>query len=118
MPSFPNPFAGNVDRKISKPELIQALRVDIAGELEAIFLYESHALATDDPLVKKVLMDIRDEEKEHCGELYKLMKYLDPELSQLMMNGDEEVKEMMEELGIKDEEAETESGSVGSLIED
>lgn len=118
MPNFPNPFAGNVDRKISKPELIQALRVDIAGELEAIFLYESHALATDDPLVKKVLMDIRDEEKEHCGELYKLMRYLDPELAGFMEEGDNEVKEMMEELGIADVEATAEAGSVGSLIED
>lgn len=117
MPNFPNPFAGNVDRKISKPELIQALRIDIAGELEAIFLYESHALATDDPLVKKVLMDIRDEEKEHCGELYKLMRYLDPDLAGLMAEGDSEVKEMMEELGIVDAEADTEVGSVGSLIE-
>ena len=119
MPSFANPFAGNVDRKISKPELIQALRIDIAGELEAIFLYESHALATDDPLVKKVLMDIRDEEKEHCGELYKLMRYLDPDLADLMMEGEGEVKEMMEELGIEDKEelAEPTSASVGSLIE-
>ena len=38
MPSFPNPFAGNVDRKMTNAELMQALRIDIAGELEAIFL--------------------------------------------------------------------------------
>ncbi len=118
MPSFANPFAGNVDRKISKPELIQALRLDIAGELEAIFLYEAHALATEDPLVKKVLMDIRDEEKQHCGELYRLMRYLDPELAELMMDGETEVKEMMEELGIEDDEEEVAPESVGSLIED
>ena len=37
MPSFPNPFAGNVDRKMTNTELMQALRIDIAGELEAIF---------------------------------------------------------------------------------
>ena len=34
MPDFPNPFSGNVDRKVNKEELVQALRVDIAGELE------------------------------------------------------------------------------------
>lgn len=118
MPNFPNPFVGNVERQLTREELIQGLRIDIAGELEAIFLYEAHALATDDPLVKKVLMDIRDEEKEHCGELYKLMKHLDPDLATLMMNGETEVKEMMEELGIEDEEAEEAPPSVGSLIED
>ncbi|MDR0852407.1 MAG: demethoxyubiquinone hydroxylase family protein [Clostridiales Family XIII bacterium] len=101
MPSFADPFSGNVDRKISKNELIQALRVDIAGELEAIYLYEAHALATDDPLVKKVLMDIRDEEKEHCGELLTLMKRLDPALPGFLDEGEGEVKEMLENLGIE-----------------
>lgn len=43
MPSFPNPFAGNVDRKMTNTELMQALRIDIAGELEAIFLYDARA---------------------------------------------------------------------------
>ena len=50
MPSFANPFAGNVDRKMTNEELMQALRLDIAGELEAIYLYESHYLATDNPV--------------------------------------------------------------------
>ena len=45
MPSFPNPFAGNVDRKMTNTELMQALRIDIAGELEAIFLYDAHYLS-------------------------------------------------------------------------
>ena len=102
MPNFPNPFQGNVDRKISKEELIQALRVDIAGELEAIFLYDAHVMATTDPLVKKVLSDIRDEEKQHCGELMALLRYLEPEIEELLANGASEVKEMMEELGIKE----------------
>ena len=37
MPSFANPFNANVQRKVSKEELIQAIRLDIAGELEAIY---------------------------------------------------------------------------------
>lgn len=49
MPNFANPFQGNVDRKLTNAELMQALRLDIAGELEAIFLYDAHYLATDDP---------------------------------------------------------------------
>ena len=40
MPNFANPFQGNVNRKLTKEELIQAVRLDIAGELEAIYLYD------------------------------------------------------------------------------
>ena len=79
MASFANPFVGNIPRKITKEELIQALRVDLAGELEAIFLYDAHVQATDDPVAKKVLADIRDEEKAHVGELMTLLQHLDPE---------------------------------------
>ena len=52
MPSFANPFQANVDRKISMEELIQAVRLDIAGELEAIYLYDAHVQATDNELAK------------------------------------------------------------------
>ncbi len=52
MPSFGDPFAGNVERRLSKGELIQAVRLDIAGELEAIYLYDAHVMATDDAVVE------------------------------------------------------------------
>ena len=100
MPSFANPFAGNVDRKMTNAELMQALRLDIAGELEAIYLYESHYLATDDPAAKAVLGDIRDEEKAHMGELITLMRHLDPKEPEFFLDGEGEVKEMLEDLGI------------------
>lgn len=73
MPSFGNPFAGNVERKLTKGELIQAVRLDIAGELEAICLYDVHVQATDDIVAQTVLADIRDEEKAHIGELMTLL---------------------------------------------
>lgn len=118
MPSFANPFSGNIDRKIGKTELLQALRVDIASELEAIYLYDAHATATDDPVAKKVLSDIRDEEIEHCGELFALMRYLDPTVADLMLSGESEVKEMMAELGIATDTIQDVDTSVGSLIDD
>lgn len=101
MPSFANPFAGNVNRKMTNEELMQALRLDIAGELEAIYLYESHYLATDDPVAKAVLADIRDEEKAHMGELITLMRHLDPKETELFLEGEEEVLEELSELGIE-----------------
>ncbi|MCL2149182.1 MAG: demethoxyubiquinone hydroxylase family protein [Methanomassiliicoccaceae archaeon] len=98
MPSFADPFVGNFDRKMTDQELANAIRLDIAGELEAIYLYDAHAAATDNPLAKKVLMDIRDEEKEHMGELLTLLIHLDPKEKELFEHGEGEVKEMMEEL--------------------
>ena len=59
MPNFANPFQGNVERKLTKQELIQAVRLDIAGELEAIYLYDAHVQATDNVIAKKVISDIR-----------------------------------------------------------
>ncbi|MEY8355163.1 demethoxyubiquinone hydroxylase family protein [Lachnospiraceae bacterium 54-53] len=100
MPAFGNPFQGNVERKMTKEELIQAIRLDIAGELEAIYIYDAHVQATDDEIAKKVISDIRDEEKAHVGELMTLLRILDPKEAELFVSGEDEVKEMLEDLGI------------------
>lgn len=124
MPNFANPFQGNVNRKITKEELIQAIRLDIAGELEAIFVYDAHVQATDDPLAKKVIGDIRDEEKAHVGELMTLLRVLDPQEAEHFESGEGEVKEMLEALGLgkAEEDKSTKSlrpqSTVGSLIKD
>ena len=118
MPSFANPFNCNIDRKITNVELMQALRLDIAGELEAIFLYDAHYHATDDPIAKKILADIRDEEKAHIGELMTLMRHLDPKESEFFLEGESEVKEMLEELGITERAIpEADGPTVGSLLD-
>jgi len=114
MPAFANPFTGNVERKISKQELIQAIRLNIAAELEAIFIYDAHVQATDDEFAKKVLSDIRDEEKAHVGELMTLLRHLDPTETDFFLEGEAEVKEMMEELGIK--KSLNPGATVGSLL--
>jgi len=120
MPSFGNPFSANVERKITKEELIQAIRLDIAGELEAIYIYDAHVQATDDPIAKKVLADIRDEEKAHVGELMALLRILDPREGELFADGEEEVREMLNELGIEEANLDEVAGNiktVGSLLE-
>lgn len=116
MASFANPFAGNVPKKLTKEELIQAVRLNIAGELEAIYIYDAHVQAIDDPVAKKVIADIRDEEKAHVGELMTLLKYLDPEEAVHFAEGEEEVKEMLEELNISNPSYATKTNTVGSLI--
>lgn len=113
MAEFANPYQGNCERKMTKEELIQALRIDIAAELEAMFLYEAHAMATDDALVKKALIDIRDEEQQHVGELLALLRYLDPAVAGLLVEGQGEVREMMESLGMKPDEIDKATGPIG-----
>lgn len=118
MPNMPNPFAANLSgRTLSKYDLIQAVRTDIIGELEAIFLYDAHANSTDDPVAKGVLSDIRDEERVHCGELYALLTYLDPKEAEHLAAGQTEVRELMEELGLTPGggSAGTAGATVGSL---
>jgi rubrerythrin len=86
-----NPFVANVPREISEEELAQALRVDIAGELEAIIGYEAHATATTDDRVKKVLYHIADEERKHVGELQELLYMLSPKEKQYVEEGRMEI---------------------------
>ncbi len=119
MPAFANPFQANVQRKMTKEELIQAIRLDIAGELEAIYLYDAHVQATDNELAKKVSADIRDEEKAHVGELTTLLYALDPVEAELFTSGAGEVQEMMEDLGISSPAAKAAAPkTVGSLLKD
>lgn len=56
----------------------QNCREDIIGELQAITQYENHYMATDDPIAKRTILDIMDEEKVHVGQLFGLLFMLDP----------------------------------------
>lgn len=82
-----NPFVANVPRMMSSEELAQAIRVDIAGELEAIIGYEAHAMATNDQRIKKVLYHISDEERKHVGELQQLLYMISQKDSQFIEEG-------------------------------
>ena len=100
MPEFVNPFSGKIpERKLSKGELIRALRLNLAAEHEAVHLYMAHADATDDPLAKKVLIDIANEERVHAGEFTRLIQLLSGDEDDFLAEGAEEVNEMAEELG-------------------
>lgn len=102
MPEFGHPFSGLAnDRKLTKPELIRAIRFMIAAEYEAIQLYMQLAESTDDKLAKEVLVDIADEERVHAGEFLRLLHHLEPEERELYDEGAEEVEEMMGKKGKK-----------------
>lgn len=94
MPDFTNPFSGMVPRQMTKSELIRALRMNLSAEEDATSLYLAHADATDDPLAKKVLIDIANEERVHVGEFQELIRRLAPDEDQYLDAGAAEVAEM------------------------
>ncbi len=93
---FSNPFGTMVPRKMNATELARAIMQDIAAELDAIALYQAHIDATDDERVKKVLAHIRDDEKEHAGELLALLEILDPKQAEYIKKGKVEIAELLE----------------------
>lgn len=60
-------------------ETLRALRLDLAAELDAINLYQSHIEAISDPHVQAVLARIRDDEKEHVAQLMSVLHIIDVE---------------------------------------
>jgi rubrerythrin len=75
---------------MNKVETINGIRLDLEKEQDAISTYTSQASKTKDKRVKKVLLDIADEERVHVGELTKLLSILDDECK-YMHEGMEEV---------------------------
>jgi rubrerythrin len=98
MADFVNPYSQmNPERKFTRTELIRALRLDIAAEEEAASLYEAHAEMTDDPKVKKVLLDVAKEERVHVGEFQQLVNDLSEDEEELLDKGKKEVEELSDE---------------------
>jgi rubrerythrin len=113
MPDFVDPFTGRVPKsKLTKDELIRAIRLDIAAEHEAIHLYTSHAEAIDDPVARKVLLDIANEERVHIGEFERLLEILTGDEQEFRAEGRDEVDEMVRGLMAEGVEEEV---TVGSL---
>ena len=79
--------------KLTDRELTRAIRDAIIAELGAIKQYETVVDATDNSEVKKVLQSISDEEKNHIGELQKLLSELLPDEQELLDDGAKEVEE-------------------------
>lgn len=97
MPHFENSCnVMHCGRKLTKEEVIRAIRYNIAAEYEAAQLYEQVVESTDNELVKKVLLDITDEERVHAGELLKLLITICPDEAKHYAEGAKEVEEMIE----------------------
>lgn len=74
----------NIDKEI--------LRVGMIAELDAINLYEQLAARTENPDIKKVILDIAKEEKTHVGEFQALLLRLDRQQVEELEAGKKEVE--------------------------
>jgi len=95
MAEFVNPFSGAVPRKITHSELVRAILLDIAAELEAVHIYLAHMDATDNEDAKKVLYDIALEELVHVGEFTSVLYRLDPIAATKAQEGFAEVQDLL-----------------------
>ncbi|MFW6283503.1 MAG: ferritin family protein [Minisyncoccales bacterium] len=76
----------NIDKEV--------LRAGLIAELDAISLYEQLAAMAENEDIKKVLLDVAKEEKEHVGEFETLLLREDKEQVEQGEEGKEEVEEM------------------------
>lgn len=72
----------------------EILRLGVIAELDAINFYEQLAAKAKNPIVKKVMLAVAKEEKEHVGEFQSLLFELDPEQVEEYEEGKKEVEEM------------------------
>lgn len=81
--------------KVSKENLDkEILRLGMIAELDAVSLYEQLTAMTEDRVIKRVLMDIAEEEKTHIGEFQTLLMEKDPEQVKELEKGKKEVEEL------------------------
>jgi rubrerythrin len=99
VPEFGSPFSGLANqRKLTKEELVRAIRFSMAGEYEAIQMYMQLAESTDNKLAVAVLKDIANEERVHAGEFLRLLRELAPDEEQFYAKGAKEVEEEIEKM--------------------
>ena len=99
MPEFGSPFSGLAHgRKLTKAELIRAIRFLVAAEYEAVQMYMQLAESIDNKLAAEVLEDIANEERVHAGEFLRLLKELAPDENKFYAEGAQEVEEEIKKL--------------------
>jgi len=91
MSSIPN----NLDKITGPKKEMEILRAGIIAEFDAINLYEQLAEVSSNSKVKKLLLDIANEEKTHVGEFEHLLEVIDNEHEKLEEEGEEEAEKLL-----------------------
>jgi uncharacterized linocin/CFP29 family protein len=85
----------HVKEKLSESDLLDALRLAIIAELDAVSFYLQIAARSPREDVRKVFEDVANEEKTHVGEFLELLKRLDPRQAEELAKGRMEVLEII-----------------------
>lgn len=81
--------------KVKKEDIDkEVLRAGLIAELDAITFYEQMAAMTENERIRKVLLEVAREEKEHVGEFQTLLLEIDKEQVEEMEEGRREVEEL------------------------
>ena len=89
--AFTDPFPG-LQKPLKGGDLVNALRLDLSLEQDAIATYSAHVEASNDAIVKAALNDIADEERTHSGELLRLIDYLNEDEQDYILKGYKEIE--------------------------
>jgi len=73
---------------------LEILRISMIAELDASNLYERMAVTAKNADVKKVLLDISNEEKIHAAEFETLLEELDTDYEEAGKEGEKEVEDL------------------------
>lgn len=84
----------NIEKVAKETRDKEILRAGIIAELDAINLYEQMAALAENPIIKKVLLDIAKEEKTHVAEFQTLLLMNDKEQVEEMAEGKKEIEEL------------------------
>ncbi len=70
------------------------LRIGMIAELDAASFYERLAELASNKTIKKVMLDVANEEKVHAGEFETLLEEVDPDQEPMEEKGEDEVEDM------------------------
>jgi rubrerythrin len=90
---FTKPFQqSSATASLSPTELLRALRLDLAAELDAMSLYQAHIESISSPHVQAVLARIRDDEKEHAAQLLTIINGMDMTQADKLQTAQEDIQ--------------------------
>lgn len=74
---------------------LEIVRLSMIAELDAVNLYERMAKIAKNQNLKKVLLDVANEEKVHAEEFETLLEELDPDYEEAEEEAEEEVEDLI-----------------------
>ena len=80
---------------VTKWEILQNVRRDLVGEIQAVIEYDEHLHNTSDIVAKQTWEHIKNEELVHVGELLGLLNYLDASQKKYVEEGLKEFNTML-----------------------